>query len=377
MQEPNYEWSDLFLKYLANDISDSELEELHRQIAASEWKKEQFLRVSDPDHVIEAMKEHYFEDTQTGWEKLALAISEYKKPVVVPFFKRRWVIAVTAAAVIGVVASIVFWVSTPGEDPSRPSYVKIDGKQRVDIDKAENGVVMDDPSMQLVKNNDTIEIRPKSPGAKLQSPYITMNTASRKMWVLKYCDGSVSRLNASTAIRFQSNFNNDLRHVVILGGECDFKVVKNNMAPFIVQVRDMDIETIGTRYNVNAYKDVTTTLIEGKIKVSIGKKKFFLDSAQQVHYSKNRFDTVGNVNLEQVQAWTQDFFDFKDIGLEQTMKEIGAWYGYEIIVKAKLTKVTYNSTIDRSLPMMDVFQALVPHLKIVPDGKKIYITDPN
>src|SRR5687768_14545002 len=126
MQSPNNAWSDLLLKYLANTISGPELEELHRQIGKSGWKKEQFLRVSDPDHFIQALREHHQVDIKKEWAKLLKQIPAGKVPVVIPLYKKPWVITTTAAVATVAAVYIMLWVFSPGKKPVNYSYVETD-----------------------------------------------------------------------------------------------------------------------------------------------------------------------------------------------------------------------------------------------------------
>ncbi len=83
-------------------------------------------------------------------------------------------------------------------------------------------------------------------------------------------DGTKVWLNAETILKYPTAFNEKKREVY-LEGEAFFEVQKkDNRIPFLVKTSDMDIEVLGTCFNVKAYSDeetVETTVVEGSISV--------------------------------------------------------------------------------------------------------------
>jgi ferric-dicitrate binding protein FerR (iron transport regulator) len=114
-------------------------------------------------------------------------------------------------------------------------------------------------------------------------------------------DGTQVWLNAGSKLEYTTNYNRKNREVR-LTGEGYFKVKTNANKPFIVRTKEISIKAIGTAFNVKAYPDekqVTTTLVEGKVKLEgIGEnnKKFSysLIPKQKATYYKDitLFDAV-------------------------------------------------------------------------------------
>jgi len=80
-------------------------------------------------------------------------------------------------------------------------------------------------------------------------------------------DGSSVWLNAGSKIRYMNVFNKKNRDI-FLEGEAYFKVAKNRQLPFNVRAGNLNIEAIGTEFNVKSYQEentIETTLVEGKI----------------------------------------------------------------------------------------------------------------
>jgi ferric-dicitrate binding protein FerR (iron transport regulator) len=87
---------------------------------------------------------------------------------------------------------------------------------------------------------------------------------------VKLPDGSIVWLNAASTLAYNNNFNSKTKREVTLIGEGFFKVKTNPEKPFVVKVNSLDIMAYGTSFNVKAYpeeKEVTTTLVEGEVKI--------------------------------------------------------------------------------------------------------------
>ena len=76
-------------------------------------------------------------------------------------------------------------------------------------------------------------------------------------------------MNSASELRYPAHFVGNERRVY-LTGEAYFQVVRNEVAPFIVETRDMDVKVLGTSFNVSAYEDEENshaTLVEGRVEV--------------------------------------------------------------------------------------------------------------
>ncbi len=83
-------------------------------------------------------------------------------------------------------------------------------------------------------------------------------------------DGSIVRLNSDSHLKFASAFNSGKR-VVCLEGEGFFKVKPDKSRPFIVETKSLQVEVLGTVFNVSSYPNdsvVTTFLESGKVKIN-------------------------------------------------------------------------------------------------------------
>ena len=86
---------------------------------------------------------------------------------------------------------------------------------------------------------------------------------------LALADGTNVMLNAESELTFPSEFDTDRREV-FLKGEAFFQVTHNEKAPFIVHTDQLDVQVLGTTFNVSGYNNenmLKVTLVEGSIQI--------------------------------------------------------------------------------------------------------------
>jgi transmembrane sensor len=156
-------------------------------------------------------------------------------------------------------------------------------------------------------------------------------------------DGSTVWLNAGSKIKYMSVYNKENREIQ-LHGEAYFKVSKNADLPFDVKTGDLNIQALGTEFNVKSYDDegiIETTLIEGKIAINQGQKQknsIYLEPRQQALYVKsNRNLTVRD--LKEVREAKPEVLKFKQgiiyIAEKIDPEPIIAWKENRLILKGE------------------------------------------
>ena len=113
-------------------------------------------------------------------------------------------------------------------------------------------------------------------------------------------DGTVVRLNSSSKLTYDSAFNRRAR-TVTLSGEAFFDVASDPERPFVVRTGDMDVQAVGTQFNVRAYpteEHVIATLVEGKVIVSSADERVMLSPRQEAVYARG----TGQMSKREVAA---------------------------------------------------------------------------
>lgn len=87
---------------------------------------------------------------------------------------------------------------------------------------------------------------------------------------LKLSDGTFVHLNAGSSLKYPVSFVKGIERRVFLKGEAYFEVAKDPINSFTVVANNMDVNVLGTHFNVSSYDDETTyaVLVEGSVEVT-------------------------------------------------------------------------------------------------------------
>jgi transmembrane sensor len=176
-----------------------------------------------------------------------------------------------------------------------------------------------------------------------QSPPLTLSDGTR-VW-----------LNAASSIRFPVAFTGDTRNVEITG-EAYFEVAKDKAKPFYVKVRDMEVEVLGTHFDINAYRDepnIITTLLEGRVRIE---DRVLLPGQQsQVGDGKN---LVKAADIDQVMAWKNGLFNFNHADLQTVLRQLARWYDIDVKFEGSGPVRSFHGKITRDLNLSQVIRVL-------------------
>ena len=228
-----------------------------------------------------------------------------------------------------------------------------------------------------------------------------MTTKGQKSQII-LSDGTKVWLNSETVLKYPAAFNGEQREV-FLEGEAFFEVQKkDNKIPFLVKTSDIDIEVLGTSFNVMAYADeetIETTLVEGSInlvrkglkpspdqnvilkpnqKVTLIKKgsrvilsEVEIDKPALVKSDKTAKTPSSNgkeqilisskVNIELHTAWKDDLLVFQSETFENIAYKLERWYDVKIHIQNEelkdyryTGKFTHKETLNQVLEILNL-----------------------
>ncbi|QIU92664.1 FecR family protein [Bacteroides faecium] len=149
-------------------------------------------------------------------------------------------------------------------------------------------------------------------------------------------DGSTVTLNHYSSISYPEKFKSDNREVE-LNGEAYFEVSKDNKHPFIVQTETIDVQVLGTHFNVDAYRDnpdVRTTLLTGSVAVSNKNNsvRMVLKPNEIAIYNKveQKLTRKALENAKDEISWRHGEFIFDDLPLQEIVRELSNSFGTSI-----------------------------------------------
>jgi transmembrane sensor len=236
------------------------------------------------------------------------------------------------------------------------------------LDTSRSGMIARQGATNIVKlDNGRLAYQPinEKPTAVV---YNSLSTPRGGTYRLTLPDGSQVWLNAASSITYPIAFSGAERTVKITG-EAYIEVAHNSRQPFRVQAGDQLIEDIGTAFNVNAYadeQDVTTTLVDGKVKVSLegnlktgkGRPARVLLPGQQLASRNGNLEMIPGAEIDQVLAWKNGAFSFRNADLPAVMRQLTRWYDIEVEYAGPVPGGTFDGEIGRGLTLNQVLQGL-------------------
>lgn len=256
------------------------------------------------------------------------------------------------------------------------------GKQII-LDSVSAGVLSMQGNTKVIKlNNGLLAYNYQSSIINHQSSiqYNVITTPRGGKYEVVLPDGTKVWLNAASSIRFPTAFAGKEREVQITG-EAYFDVAKNVDQPFKVSVRGVTVNVLGTQFNVMAYNDeadIKTTLVDGKVKVTIGDRQHVVGGQQPVVMSpeqsvimspeqqvilslskdgQRKMKLVKDVNIKEVIAWKNNLFWFDNTNVQEIVKQLSRWYDVDIQVKGDIPDL-FTGSIPRNLTFSQVFEVL-------------------
>ncbi len=209
---------------------------------------------------------------------------------------------------------------------------------------------------------------------------IVTDTGGEFCFVLS--DGTKVWLNSQSEIEYPVNFNGSER-VVSLIGEAYFEVAHDAKKPFIVHSLNQTVQVLGTAFNIKAYADdnkVYTTLIEGRVSVGSGGNKVILTPGMEsVCLRSNNGIEVQEVNVYFATSWKSGYFMFNDENLDEMLKVLQRWYGFEFNYRDTVRDSnTFSGRFGRYTGLEATLNAITlaggPEFTISGDEKRVTIT---
>jgi transmembrane sensor len=185
---------------------------------------------------------------------------------------------------------------------------------------------------KLVLNNDTLREDQSKPINKsaLNQLIIPYGKTSE----LQLPDGTKVFLNAGSRLAYPEKFIGKTREVYLVG-EAFFDVKHDQSHPFIVQVSDLRIKVLGTRFNISAYPAdnvIETVLAEGKVRMEQNNAGLFERATEMVPNQLASFDRITKktnlkvVDSDNYTSWTVGILKFESTDLSRILKQIERYY---------------------------------------------------
>ena len=394
MKENPYEQMDqgahriafLIAGYIRGTISEQDHDELDDWVNESDHNMKLFEELTDDDNL----------EQNLAWMDQLNAAQSYEKLLADGKFniqtKRFRLSKVWMAAASVILLAGIFFVyqyvtkSMKTKDPliaerstlqpgGNKATLTLEDGTVIDLSSAKNGLLNADSGISVIKTQDGSMVYEDDTIVQTAPVMHTLSTPVGGQYQVTLPDGTKVWLNASSSLKYPSRFTGAER-LVQLSGEAYFEVAKNIDKRFMVMAAGTKVEVLGTHFNINAYNDepsLTTTLLEGSVKVSAGSDFKMLIPGQQSAVIADEI-SIATVDTSNIVAWKNNEFKFADAPIETVMRQVKRWYGAEIIYQDKVAH-HFNATVDRTEPIDQLLHYLEEtgqvHFKL--DNKKIIV----
>lgn len=386
MNNENTRLGELLYRFKTQTATKAELEELTQLLNSAEAEK------SMQQYWEQVPGEGQFFDEGTSQQMLA-AIHQSQQPAVLKHTSRRitWLAAAAVSAVLALgawlystnsssvtpavktTAATTAPVITPGSN--KAVLVLGDGTQIL-LDSTGNGNLSSAGNTTIVKVNGQLSY---NNGENPEAAFNTLVTPKGGQYQVVLADGTTVWMNAASSLRYPTAFIGAEREVE-LQGEAYFEVAKNQAKPFKVKVNGMEVQVLGTHFNIMAYQNeavVKTTLLEGAVNVKEGGNAVLLKPGQQALRTQNApIKVISDVDTEEAVAWKNGYFKFNSDGLDVVLRQIERWYDVTVSNEGPRSGRKFSGKISRTSDIKDVLKVLeLSKVTYRIEGKKIVVTN--
>lgn len=194
-------------------------------------------------------------------------------------------------------------------------------------------------------------------------------------------DSSTVILNSNSLLRLDADWEPATPREVWLDGEAFFSVIhKINNQPFKVKTgEDVNIEVLGTTFNVYHRNETKIVLNSGRIQLSLlttqADEKVLMNPGELVEYNEKKY-VKRKVDPKVYTAWTQHNLVLNRTSLRELLHMIKDNYGIDVEVKESLM----DETISGSMPVTSAESLLEQiakafQLKVVKQDNRIYLKE--
>jgi ferric-dicitrate binding protein FerR (iron transport regulator) len=183
---------------------------------------------------------------------------------------------------------------------------------------------------------------------------VTVTTKYAEKKRIELPDHSIVTLNANSTLLYSSNWSADKPREVWLDGEAFFEVshlngfdVTKESSRFIVHADQLNVQVLGTSFNVDNRHQVTTVALNnGKVQVDLNneeRSKIVLAPGDVVTFSASKKILLNKkVAPDKIDAWKNNRLEFDKTPMREVITMLEDNYGFKVKVE---DDEVYNKTI--------------------------------
>ncbi|MDD1628620.1 MAG: FecR family protein [Methylococcaceae bacterium] len=182
---------------------------------------------------------------------------------------------------------------------------------------------------------------------------------------VELADNSHIDLNTDTRVSVRISFFQ--RNVVLTQGEALFEVSHNRLHPFTVQVGDLAVRDVGTRFNVRKQaKGAIISVLEGEVELNNGRSVInepLVAGNQRSYTETTGLGQLETVEADQLTAWVNGQLVFRRTSLREVAAELERYHPVQFtFADPKLAQETLSGTFnsDDIDPFLHALETILP-----------------
>ncbi len=165
---------------------------------------------------------------------------------------------------------------------------------------------------------------------------------------LKLSDGTSLWINTGTTVIYPSAFSDKKREIYV-EGEVYAEVAHDTKRPFIIKTDKLDVQVLGTVFNLNAYKNDNQTnvvLVSGSVNVKPYNGKATVMKPNQLYVLNDESATIRNVDVENYISWRDGLYIFKNEPIENILLHLARYYNVTMKLPANPSGINCSGKLE-------------------------------
>ncbi|MEI6752274.1 MAG: FecR family protein [Paludibacter sp.] len=205
-----------------------------------------------------------------------------------------------------------------------------------------------DENGKLKVNKQTVAVNEPISNIKSTPIYNQLRVPYGKRAFLTLSDGTTLWINTGTTVIYPTTFAKDKREIFV-EGEVYAEVFHDAKRPFIIKTEKIDVQVLGTVFNVTAYKEDKQTnvvLVSGSVSVRPQNGKATVIKPNQLFAYTNKASTLRTVDVENYTSWHEGIYIFHNEPIEDILLRLSRYYNVTMKLPANPSGISCSGKLE-------------------------------
>ena len=177
---------------------------------------------------------------------------------------------------------------------------------------------------------------------------------------LKLSDGTSLWVNTGTTVVYPTVFAKDKREIYV-EGEVFAEVFHNPQHPFIIKTKKLDIQVLGTSFNLSAYgedKQTDVVLVSGRINVTPKNRESIVISPNQLFSLTDKSSTLKEVDVDDFISWHNGNYIFHNEPVENILLRLSRYYNVTMVLPIQSSGIFCSGKLELKEDLLQLLNGL-------------------